>query len=250
MEGRIQKERENRISIIGKIKIGEQSENGIPRSLDYFRATGQYAELFHKTFGDQPQKLEVVFLSDDIHEVCFERYEIRQGSKLFAFGDGQVFRVWSKEHGQYEDFTIEKYPQIMDMIKKKAGEKAEWYQILTLRFIILRLRGVFGGWQFDTRAVATTIPQIVAVFDTVRETAGTIINIPFDLIVEKVKSQKPDSKNSFPIVKLIPNVSLPNLELIKDMRDAGKQITGILTDEKLGIKLVEYNNIETGERHD
>ncbi len=225
MKGRIVGEQTQKVPIIGNIRVGEKDEKGIPHSLDYFKATGKYASLFHQCFGPNPTKIEVCFFSDNIVDSCNERWELRKGPKLYAYGDGEFFYVWDGKK-EYKEHKGDKDP-----LAKKID--SEWKRILTLTFAILKIRGVMGMWRFTTSAEASSMPQIITAFDTVLNTAGTVVNIPFDLIVDYVTSQKPDSKASFPVVKLIPNVSREHLELMHDALDAGKNIKGIATEEKI-----------------
>jgi hypothetical protein len=135
------------IPVIGKIKVGKKNENGYPQSLDYFDATGDYAHLFHHEFGKKPKEIEIVFVSDSLEDVCDERLEIRQGSKLFARGDGNLFEVWSEKQGKRIMLSVDDHPDLMEQCEAKSG--GTWKTILTLRFIIPRICTVLGVWQFS-----------------------------------------------------------------------------------------------------
>jgi hypothetical protein len=253
MKGRIKRDRITQtVSVIGRIKIGERIErNGkiIPTSLDYFKADGSYSAMFHKEYGERPNKVEIVFLSDNIQEVCNERYELRTtkdfdgtGGRLFASGDGEIFRVYSKDLDDYTDISIEQDPDIMKKLEKKVG--SEWNVTLTLRFLIPRIRGVFGAWSFTTSADASTIPQITGTLDRLLQYPGSFAGIPMDLIVEIAHSQKPGSKSKFPVVKLIPNVSQDSLDNLKLMLDSNQKMQGILTEDRLAGYVSSHQAIE------
>ena len=66
--------------VIGQVKVGEKTEQGYPRSLDYFKASGRFENAFHKQFGKKPTELTVVFMSDEVDQVCDERYELWKGA--------------------------------------------------------------------------------------------------------------------------------------------------------------------------
>ena len=144
---------------IGKIKIGikKQSQGGkeYPSAIDYFRATGTFANEFHKKFGDKPRELKVVFISNDITEVCNQRFECWEGGKRWGWGDGENFTVW--------DATAKRYVEVgkTDPRVKKVGK---WDEMLTIRFVLLEMPGVMGYWTFQTKAKAVTIPSIVKAF--------------------------------------------------------------------------------------
>lgn len=235
MQARIQRQRQHRLTEIGKIKIGQitESANGkpIPQSLDYFRPTGEYAPHFFELYGGNPKCLEIVFPSDDAKECCFERYELRQGSKLFADGDGENFRVWDEKAKRYNDINVGGQKDFGKNLAASTGGK--WSTILTLRFMLLKMRGVYGVWSLSTRGDASSIPQIVNTFDDVLSNAGRVHGIPFDLTVEKVTSQKPGSQSSFPVLKLIPNLSLDRQVMLKNLIESGREYKGVIDVERL-----------------
>ncbi len=235
MKGRIKRKEEiqsSRLPILGKIKVGEKSENGYPKSLDYFICDSKYKKFFADAYGEKPQTIQVIFISEDPMESCFERYECRdKEGRLAAYGDGENYYVYNKETKEYD---IEH-----DREKLKLGK---WETILTLKFIIPKIRGVFGLFSFSTKGKESSIPQIINAFDMVQEQAGTIVNIPFDLTVKKVKSQKPGEKSLFPVVNLIPNIGQDNIETLKHYLGQGNSIKGlgVITDDKV-LKLSQNN---------
>lgn len=207
MDGRIKnKPGISKLPVLGKIRIGEKKTSGsgkeYPVSLDYFKADGNYADKFIKIYGQKPNQLEILFMSDNISDCCFQRYELWKGKKLFGFGDGEEFLLWNKEKEEYQRFLVSQVPDIQERASKKA--EAEWAEVLTLRFFLTQFREVLGVWQLDTRASKSSIQQIVSTFDFVLEKRGSVVGVAFDLKVEKVTSTKPDSKNVYPIISLIP----------------------------------------------
>lgn len=200
-----------------------------PTSLDYFRADGQYAALFHKELGPNPRSLPIIFLSDDLRECCHERYELRQGSKLYAEGDGETFKVWSATAKKYVTLTNAQEPGLGARLKQEAG--GDWQTILTLRFLILPLRSVWGCWSFSTKGEASSIPSIVAAFDAVKGIAKTVVGVPFDLTVKMVKSQKPGSESKYPVVRLVPNVGETHLQMLGELKEQGRTFHKALTAE-------------------
>jgi hypothetical protein len=204
----------NALSRIGKIKVGELVNN-TPRSLDYFRCDSQpmYKDLFFEEYGEKPQRLEILFISDNTDDSCSERWELRKKGRLWGYSQNREYFLIDKEIDAYKSFI----PENEDEFRQKTGEKIkeEWKVSLTLNFILPRIRGVIGFWSFTTHGESSSIPEIVSTFDWVLEKNGTVEFVPFDLVVEKVKSQKPDSKSVYPVVKLIPNISANNVDGIK-----------------------------------
>jgi len=216
---------------IGKIKIGQKvpGQTGErPVSLDYFRATGDYAQKFKEVYGDKPTNIKIVFMSDEPTLSCLEEWDGRdsQGRRA-GYGDGRTTHLWNgKEYVIVDKDKAEAY-------SKEKGIK--WNIVLTLNFIIPAISGVLGLWTFSTKGDKSSIPQIRNTFDTILERLGTVVNVPFDLCVRKVKSQNPGSTLLFPVVTLVPNISQESIEVVKNYLSAGNNILqlGMLTDEKV-----------------
>lgn len=243
------------IGVVGKIKIGEKrlspSGKEYPAALDYFRvdAPAQYARLFTEAYGERPQKLEIIFISDDPAHACSVQYELR-GDKggLFAKGDGETFAVWSGDKWVFSTLAeiLEKYGSLETFKTKSAqfcNSKTGWKVRLTMRFMIPRIKGLIAEWQLSTSGIASSIGQITGAFDQVKEAAGTVINLPFDLSVEMAKGDRHGSASRFPVLKLIPNATFENLKLLREHVERGfaPWKLGILTDEKIMLLESEGN---------
>lgn len=217
MNGRIKRLNNTGIQLprIGFVKCGFTDAKGYPRSTDYFIPTGNYSTYFDTSFGEKPKTIQVVFLEDDPEKVCNERYEIRDSKgKLFASGDGVNFKVWTGEN--YKEYSEVEHPGLMERIHQKAKSKKGWEVVLTLRFLIPKIKGVAGLWEFTTKGEASTIPNIRGTFDTLTEKRGFVKGIMFDLSVDFAKSQKPGKTTRYPVVSLIPNQSEQNLKEVQE----------------------------------
>ena len=168
---------QNKLPILGKIKIGIKNEQkGYPMSLDYFVAEGKYAQYFNNVFGEKPQSIEIVFISDNPYEVCNERYECRdKDGRLAGYGDGENFYLFNQVTNEYE----------IQPDKETLKKSGKWEATLTLTFIIPKISTVFGQWQLTTKGKDSSIPAIRDTFDSVLSIAGTVKNIPFDFIFQK-----------------------------------------------------------------
>lgn len=209
MKGRIRRPEQSGLSLpeVGRLHIGIKSEKGFPMSIDYFRPTGKYAELFTKAYGDKPSTIQVIFTSDAAEQVCNERYEYRDNAgALVSYGDGEIFYVWDGK--QYAPFSSEEYPDIMERIAKRYPTKKgddSWAVTLTMRFIVPAVRGVVGVWQFSTKGKASSIRNIRDSFDGIQQLRGTVTGTVFDLSVQFAKSNKPGSNSRYPVVSLTAN---------------------------------------------
>jgi len=271
MNGRIKQRTElaptfGALPMIGKIKVGMKVWNAkanreIPTSLDYFRATGPYAPQFHEKYGEKPTKIEIVFPSNDIMQVCREEIEGRgeKDGKRYGYSyDGETYFLWDEKEGDYLPYQAED-SQILLFSKQ---HKVLWKKILYLNFVLLKIRGVIGQWQFSTKGEVSSMPQITHAFDTMREAIGTIMNVPFDLQVEKVTSQKPPTKNPktgklenkvFPVVKLIPNISAENMEVLRGYLQTNgdfKRFGVVMSDEKIEALAGGQHALSSGEDED
>lgn len=224
---------------IGKIKIGIKVPTSggkeRPKAIDYFRATGNFANEFVNKFGDKPSELKVVFLSNDLNEVCNERFECWENGKRWGHGDGEVFTVWDKTKGKYIE-GVEKGNPII----KSVGT---WDRMLTLKFMLLEMPGIMGVWSFQTKAKETTIPSIIKAFDFVMDKAGSIIGFPFSLTVEMKKGYSPGDPKNYPVVSLVPNFTENTMEMVQEFIQAGGNMNRItskmITHAQLDPKVLE-----------
>ena len=106
-------------------------------------------------------------------------------------------------------------PDVMDFVKKQSPAKKGWEISLILRFIIPKIRGIAGYWQFSTKGDASTIPQVRNIFDTMLERRGSVQGMIFDLNVKFAKSNKPGITSKYPVVSLVPNHSEENIAMVK-----------------------------------
>lgn len=231
MNGRIIRDEQNNHSnlpVIGKIKVGEKTEKGYPTSLDYFKASGKYASKFNEVYPGKPNKIQIIFASDDIASVCNEAYELRgKDGRLYGRGNGEVFEIWDSQEKMYQTHTKDLHADIIKKAPKDCRSPKGWQATLTLRFIIPKIKGVMGVWQLTTKGAKSTIPQIIKAYDFVLHHAGTVQMIPFDLEVEKVKSQKPGSKSVFPVINLIPNIDEDNMTTVRNYIEDGGSVMGV-----------------------
>lgn len=221
MGGRIKtNEKSNRLPFptIGRIACGMKSEKGFPQSLDYWVASGKYANLFKEAYGEKPTTIQVVFPSDDASLVCNEYYELRDNAgKLVASGDGETFKVWGEKNKAYTTLTTNEYPDLMNMVLSRYP-KSEWKITLTLNFYIPKIRGVMGLWSFSTKGSASTIPQVRDAFDAMIESNGHASGVIFDLNVKMHRSNKPNDSSRYPVVTLVANESRENLEMVNECK--------------------------------
>lgn len=270
MAGRIQsvQNRAASLPIIGKLKIGDKKKNAqgteYPVSLDYFKADGKYAELFHEKLGAEPRKIRVAFLNDNINDICNERFESWDNGKVRGFkygeGDGVNFTVYDAAQKKYVPAT--KDDEIVKALK--------WQSVLTIRFVALDLPGIMGQWQLTTRGVNSSIPNIVKSFDFVKEKAGTIIGLPFDLTITKNSGRQLNNTGSgvqttnFPVINLIPNFTEESVLAVRDFIAKGgnpseiavltmdmtktKQLEAPTTTDAIDVEVIEQPNPDTDEK--
>jgi hypothetical protein len=219
MSGRIKRPEINtgiKLPRVGHVKTGFVNDKGYPQSCDYFIATGKYKDLFYKYYPGKPQTIQIVFWEDDPATMCDERYEYRDNQgKLYAKGDGETFHVWNETKQDYVAYSMEDYPDIKDRVHATVGNPKGWEVILTLRFILPKVKDIAGSWEYSTKGEASTIPAIRDTFDAMLNSRGSVRGVIFDLNVQYAKSQKPGVKSRYPVVNLVPNQSPENIEAVK-----------------------------------
>lgn len=192
---------------IGRLHIGMKSEKGYPMRIDWFRATGKYADKFTASYGEKPNTIQIVFPSDNVENVCNERFEYRDNAgALLSDGDGKTFRLWNGK--SWSIYSTEQYPDFMEWVVKNYPTKRgveNWDITLTLNFIIPAIRGIMGVWRFSTKGSASSVNNIRNSFDSVMQMRGTVTTSVFDLSVHFHKSNKPNDNSRYPVVDLIAN---------------------------------------------
>ncbi len=223
-----------RLPLIGRIRCGEKRINSAgkeyPASLDYFVATGSYASKFDEVY-DKPERIQIIFISDDDFQSCYEEWDGRdKEGRRAGYGDGENYYLWDDGKAEYRHTTDRNV-----VLEYSKAHTVKWRQVLTINFVIPAIKGVFGVWQFQTGGDKSSINAIRNTFDEIKELAGTVVNIPFDLMVKKVTSNKPGSKSTYPVVSLIPNISAENMEVLRGFFEAGLDMRrqGILNEQKL-----------------
>lgn len=243
---------------IGKIKIGEKktSAKGVeyPSALDYFKPTGTFANEFTKLFGAKPQKLNIAFISDDLGEVCNQRYECWEKGKRYGYSDGTNWTVWDASKGDKDKDGKPKGEYITVLADTPENQRliksvGKWDEMLTLRFVLLEMKGIMGYWRFETKAKAVTIPSIVKSFDLVKEKAGSIIGFPFSLIVEKKTGYNPGEAKNYPVVTLVPNFTQDTLSMVREYIDMGgnmNRVTTKMIEQEQVLQLLPKQTLEIG----
>lgn len=192
---------------IGRLHIGTKNDKGYPMSIDWFRPTGKYEGLFRQALGEKPQTIQVIFPSDDAEKVCNEQYQYRDDKgALVARGDGHTFEVWNGK--VYAPYTIEDYPNIMQLIAEKNPTKRKednWDIVLSMKFIVPAVRGVVGVWGLTTKGRASSVRNIRESFDAVQMMRGTVVTSVFDFSVHFHKSNKPNDTSRYPVLSLVAN---------------------------------------------
>ncbi len=201
---------------VGLVKTGFKNAQGQPRSCDYFLSSGKYAPMFDAAYPNKPSTIQIVFWEDNPASMCEERYEYRdRQGKLYARGDGETFEVWSAKAKKYEEYTTAEHPEIMAQVNAKVQNGKGWDIILTLRFIMPKIKDIAGYWEYSTKGEASTIPAIRDTFDAMLQSRGSVRGVIFDLNVKFAKSQKPGVASRYPVVNLVPNQSKENIEAVK-----------------------------------
>lgn len=207
--------------ILGKLKVGKKSEGGYPTSTDYFVPSGKYASLFTEVYGEKPDSILIYFPSDDPSLVCNEAYVYRDSAgRKIAEGDGETFWVYSDKTQARIKVGTEQMPDIMERISSRYPSKTGWQVTLTLRFVLPMVNRIYGVWEFQTKGVASSIPQIRDCFDAMLAKNGKIAGVLCDLNVKFAKSDSPKGSR-YPVVSLVPNETEANVAKVQSVKAIG-----------------------------
>jgi len=179
--------------IIGKIKIGEKTEANLPKSTDYFVASGAYKSVFYSKFGENQSRIPIFFPNVNSNFLVQEQYELWDKGVLIAYGDGETFQVMNPKTYQFEQKGIESVPSI-----------EAFRHTLKLRFGIRGLQDCLGVWQFETKGSKSSIENIIGTLDMVNSYGKSWQELPFDLIVSfRTKKEISGKTRKYPVVTLV-----------------------------------------------
>lgn len=223
---------ERRFPRLGKIKIGikvtAKNKKGedieIPKSIDYFRATGRYANLFHKVYGEKPSVIDIVFPLDDIKNILSFYYRSYKSGGLWCFGDGVIANRVNDEGKLAErDCPCE------------ILEKGDCSENLRITFLLPKVP-VIGVWQLQTKSINTRLNSF-SQLDIVRAMGKRIAGIPMSMSVQFEKGALVGSKTKFPVVTITPQVNLQDLiEIGKKDLTAGETFRQLMEKEPIQLE--------------
>lgn len=211
---RIHKTGGSKPPVLGKLKIGTKDDLGIPRSLDYFSASGHYRKLFHDTLGEKPSKISIFFPKLPIEHLFFEQYEWWENGILMGKGDGEKWFLL-QEDGYYIE-------------KKTVSNPEKFKPSMRLGFCIENIQGVFGIWVFESKASKSTLENIAGTLDFIMNSGIEITEVKFDLVIEIRTKKLQKFTKKYPVVSLIPKSNDHNAEIVASIE---KQ----LGENKLGL---------------
>jgi len=205
----------SKITVIGRLKIGEKvkNANGVeyPKSTDYFIPKGEFAQSFTEIYGEKPSKLLIFFPNAD---ALTQQYVLYCDGALHGSSDGETVEYFENKERKEITFPDSESANIF-MLKyaekvnksKKQKSIAEWKLTVNIQFVLAEIRNVMGLWSFETAGKASMVDQIANSFDNAIEMFGNIVGVPFWLTVEKV-SHKSAVKGAqvFPVVSLSPAI--------------------------------------------
>lgn len=209
---------------LGKIKLGikefnQKANREIPRSIDYFRADGDYAKEFHSIYGKEPKMINVMFPYDDIERCINEFYRSYKAGGLYCIGDGDTARRYSKQDDQFVDGHV---------CPCTALEDGDCSASIRLEFLIVGLN-VLGLWALETNSYYNR-GNIRGALEITSATAGKLVGVEFQM---SIKMQKQHGKQ-FPIVSLVPNIQLPEIPAALPVKEEPKQLEPKEEDDDFG----------------
>ena len=215
---------QTRLPIIGKVKIGEKNERGLPTSLDYFRFDTQpifghavqQALSQIQALGPKPTTLPILFCSEEEDFNLGHTLELRDQTGKLAYKT-DLERIYKAGlEPAWEDITeqvLAHFSSIEAALPalaekrgakdKRTGKPVGFKERLTLRFTIPAMP-IAGCWELNTGAAQGSIDGILQAYDAVKLQRGQIAFQPFFLSVKKVKSDRAEVSRQYPVLTLVP----------------------------------------------
>jgi hypothetical protein len=252
----------NSPNFAGKIKIGEIVESfgqdgrkrTNPRSLDYFICKSSYEGRFKKAIEEQikrnlvdsnqspekPHQILVSFSSRNPGEAIKCTYIARKGKYKWLEGDGKNFYVYDAERQLAGKILTSK--EIISLYglneSIKLSKQINFDSHLSLYFRIPFI-GVGSLFLFETKAVASSIPNIIESFTGAASAFDdeTFQKIPFHLSVKIQEGNRDSSRGKkFPVVTLTPLLDSETVaELVSGNMGDLSLIKGLITPTKIEI---------------
>ena len=207
-----------RLTRLGKLKIGDKTKSKggkeIPMGLDHFRATGDYAEEFHKIFGEEPKEVEVWFAFEDIEENMSEWYRAYKTGGLYRRCDGIQCSV-------YGDETF-----VTECLCKREGKQV-CDPTMILQVIILGMP-VTGIWQIDSGGFFSRA-NVRSALTIAHSLSWGITGIPFILSVKREKSNIAGKPHEYSVLHMVTNRTPEELIAMRHLRDKQVSMIGAKT---------------------
>lgn len=127
--------------------------------------------------------------------------------------------------------------------KSKSAEQVDWKEILVLRFVLLNYP-VQGRWELQTAATKTSISELLAAYDAVKQARGSVVGVHFVLQCQKVKSNRDGVARQYTTISMAPLITPEQLQT-----GSGLLINSITTVHQ-GIKLIDSPEIQVDSHDD
>lgn len=88
----------------------------------------------------------------------------------------------------------------------KASDAIKWSERLIIRFVLVNFP-VLGRWELSTKGTATSIGNIIASYDAVKNQRGTVLGTQWELKVDKCKSDRTEIAAQYPVLSIAPLIT-------------------------------------------
>lgn len=235
-----------RLAERGKIKIGAKgapitSRQGTtfqpPQKLDHFVVTtlergadGNFVrdEAVHALIGDQPRRIPVRLLFNDIEMNFMSRYACFVGRQMWCAGDGEtaqrMTRDGARETVQCPCPRIEQGYQGKDRCKVNGA----------LSLIIDGIPGVGNVWTFRTTSWNSVQNLTSAMYQIKALSGGVLAGLPIDLVLAPKEVTAPDGKMMKAWI-----VSMQFSGTVEDLRDVGYKLLEAEATHGMRVRQIE-----------
>lgn len=167
-----------RQKVIGNVKIGKTTENGLPQKLPFFNVeedkitNEEMVKVFKQLYGDKPQKIIVRFVSENFFTLRFKRYT---NKKAVCIGNGsKAITIGKDSKGNPKQMEIECLGRECEQLKTgKCKLKG------SIKFV---LDGIDAGgvWNLSTTG-GDSLSNIATEIIEHNNRGESMLNVPFEL---------------------------------------------------------------------
>ena len=245
-----------REKVIGHIKTGTKSENGIPKKLPFFNVeedkatSSDIVDIFKQLYPKEPKILKIRFTSENPFDIKYKRYV---NNKIACVGNGtKAITTGKNAKGNKEQIEVECNEECEHRLSGKCK------LVGSLKFV---LEGIEAGgvWAIKTTG-GLSLSNIASEIVKYKKAGMSIVNVPFELKLDAQESLsygtyysldlrrtdiKPQLTNNVPTSLNSGNMPI---EATKQITEGKKMDNKVVNIPKIEVKESETKTVQKQEK--